>query len=386
MEEEGLSCNRGGKIAEGGHLILGQGCELAGDPNVFFELRDVVATDDDSADGEREGVAHGVAHVQRSWASGYTFPGALLLLDGWRSPTGEDAAARGDLHAHDAHLLFDSEGEEVVGEAVGVVGAGCVQGKDDSVDGMAVDDVDDGFGVVVGGNTKVADDLLVVHLDEGFHGAAFREDSVDLLGDANVVEQPEVEVIGLEEPEGLFDHFEGSVAAALPGLGGKENVVAAVLHDASYILLAPALGESVSGGGVDQVDAEVEGSLDERDGDVEVVGLFDSALAAEGEDADLIAGLPEVARGHGGLCSRIGGQGWKLVGRGLGFVREKACSEGTSGLQELAAVGEGEGLHRRPLRGAKAPTILLCETTAKARLAGSKVAVQVLKTNRLLTS
>ena len=62
-----------------------------------------------------------------------------------------------------------------------------------------------------------------------------------------------------------------------------------------------------------------EGSLDERYGDVEVVGLFDSALAAEGEDADLLAGLSEVARGHGGLRSRIAGQGRKLVRRGLGF-------------------------------------------------------------------
>src|SRR6516165_5973827 len=190
---------------------------------------------------------------------------------------------------------------------------------------MAVEDVDDGFGVVVGGDTEKADDLLVLHLGEGFHGAAFGEDGVDLLGDANVVEQPEVEVVGLHELEGLFDVTEGAVAAALSALGGKEDLVAAVLHDASYVLLAPALGESVSRGGVDEVDAEVEGSLDEGDGDVEVVGLFDSALAAQGEDADLIAGLSEVARGNGG-------QNRKLVRRGLGFVAEKACGEGTSGL------------------------------------------------------
>ena len=350
MEEEGLSCNGGGNIAEGGHLSLGHGRELAGDLHVFFELRDVVAAKDDGADGERKDIAHGVANVQRSRASGYTFPGALLLLDAWRSPAGEDTAARGDLHADDAHLLFDSEGEEAVGEAMGVVGVGCVEGKDGRVEGMAVDEVDDGFGVVVGGDTEKADDLLVLHLGEGFHGAAFREDSVDLLGDTNVVEQPKVEVVGLHELEGLFDIMEGAVAAALPALGGKEGVVAAVLHDASYVLLAPALGESVSGGGVDEVDAGVEGSLDEGDGDVEVVGLFDSALAAEGEDADFIACLSEVACGHGGLCFRIGGQGRKLVRRGLGFVGEEACSEGASGLQELTAVGEGEGLlHRRPL-------------------------------------
>jgi hypothetical protein len=62
--------------------------------------------------------------------------------------------------------------------------------------------------------------------------------------------------------------------------------------------------------------------------------LFDSALAAEGEDADLKAGLSEVAHGHGGLRSRIGGQGRKLVRRGSGFVREKACSENAPALQD----------------------------------------------------
>jgi hypothetical protein len=47
-------------------------------------------------------------------------------------------------------------------------------------------------------------------------------------------------------------------------------------------------------------------------------------------------------------------------------VREKACSEGASSLKELAAVGEEEGHHRRPLRGANAPTLLLCVTNAIA--------------------
>ena len=130
----------------------------------------------------------------------------------------------------------------------------------------------------------------------------------------------------------LFDITESAIAGALPTLGGKEDVVAAVLHDAPYVPLAPPLGESVSGGGVDEVDAEIDGSLDKGYGDVEVVGLFDSALAAEREDTDLIAGLSEVARWHGGLRSGIGGQGRKLVRRGLGFVAEKACDEGTSGL------------------------------------------------------
>ena len=59
---------------EGGHMGLGQGCELAGDSDIFFELRDAVAADNDGADGEREDVVRGVADVQGSRASGYTFP------------------------------------------------------------------------------------------------------------------------------------------------------------------------------------------------------------------------------------------------------------------------------------------------------------------------
>src|SRR5215469_12051577 len=94
--------------------------------------------------------------------------------------------------------------------------------------GWRSNEIDDGFGLVVGGKTKEADDLLVLHPGEGFHGAAFGEDGVNLLGDANVVEQPKVEVVGLHELEGLFDIAEGVVAAALPGLGTKEGVVAAV--------------------------------------------------------------------------------------------------------------------------------------------------------------
>lgn len=332
MEEVGLAFDGDGFFGEGGHLGLGQGVELAGDLHVFFELRDIVAADDNGADGERENVARGLAYGQRSGASGYALPGALLRFDGWRSPAGEDTSARGDLHAEDAHLLFDSEGEELCGKAVGAEGVGCVEGQEDSVERMAVDEVDDGLGVVVGGDTEVANDLLVLHLSEGFHGAAFGEDGVDLLGDADVVEQPEIEVVGLHELERLFDITEGGVAGAFPGFGDEVDVVAAVFHDAAYVLLAPALGESVSGGGVDEVDAEVEGSLDEGDCVIEVVGFFERALAAEGEEADFKTGFSEVARGHGGLRLRIEGQSRKLVLRGLSLVGEKARGcEGPSG-------------------------------------------------------
>jgi len=80
VEEEGLSCDGGGLIGDGGHLGLRQGRKIAGDSHVFFNLSDVVAANDDGADGEGEDVVRGVADVQRSWASGYTFPGCGCRL------------------------------------------------------------------------------------------------------------------------------------------------------------------------------------------------------------------------------------------------------------------------------------------------------------------
>ena len=172
-----------------------------------------------------------------------------------------------------------------------------------------------------------------LHLDEGFHGSALGEDGVDVFGEADVVELPEIDVVGVEELEGLFDHAQGAFAGALLGLGGEEGLVAAGLHDAADVLLAPAVGAAVDGGGVDVVDAEVEGSLDDGDGVVEVVGFFERGLAAEGEDADFVAGLAEVARGHGG-CGCLG---WR-AGRGGG------CCGG------LRRVRGEEGLRRGRLR------------------------------------
>jgi hypothetical protein len=111
-----------------------------------------------------------------------------------------------------------------------------------------------------------------------------------------------------------------------------------VCHHAADVLLAPALGVSVARSGVDEVDAEVEASLDDGNGNVEVVGLFDSGLRAEGEEADLVAGLSKIARGHRARRSRIGGHGRKLALRGLGFLGEEAGGESASGLEEMTAV------------------------------------------------
>jgi len=178
-----------------------------------------------------------------------------------------------------------------------------------------------------------------VHLDEGFHGSTFGEDGFDVLREADVVELPEIDVVGVEELEGLFDHAKGGFTGALLRLGGDEGFVAAVLQDAADVLLAPALGASVDGGGVDVVDTEVEGALDDGDGVIEVIGFFECCLTAQGENAYFVAGFAEIAGGHGGQGLWIGRQGGKLVCGGLCAVGEKSCGQGSAGFEELATVG-----------------------------------------------
>jgi hypothetical protein len=69
-EEEGLLGDGGGQVVEGGHLGVGEGCEVSGDVDVFFELGDVVAADDDGTDRVREGEAHRVLHGHDAGAVG----------------------------------------------------------------------------------------------------------------------------------------------------------------------------------------------------------------------------------------------------------------------------------------------------------------------------
>jgi uncharacterized membrane protein len=180
-----------------------------------------------------------------------------------------------------------------------VVRVGGVHGHQNRVEGMAVDALHQRVGAVVAGDAEMAHDLLLLHFEQRFHRAALGEDFVHIGHGADVVQLPEVDVIGLEQLQRLLDHAHGAVAGALLGLGGEEGLVAAVGHHLADVLLAPALGAAVDRRGVDVVDAEVERALDDGHGDVEVVGLLERGLAAEREDADLVAGLAEVAGGHG---------------------------------------------------------------------------------------
>ena len=78
-------------------------------------------------------------------------------------------------------------------------------------------------GAVVAGDSEIAHDFLVASFEQGFHGSALGEDLVDVGHGADVVQLPEVDVIGLEQLERGLDHAHGSIAGPLLGLGGEKR-------------------------------------------------------------------------------------------------------------------------------------------------------------------
>ena len=139
-------------------------------------------------------------------------------------------------------------------------------------------------GVRVARDPEEAHELLVPRLDQRLDRAALREDLLHLVHLGDVVDLPEVEVIGLQQLERLLEVLERAVARAVVRLAREEDLAPAALHDLADVPLAPALFLSaVARGGIDVVDAQVDRALDDRDRDRGVVGLLDGGLTARGK-------------------------------------------------------------------------------------------------------
>ena len=227
-------------------------------------------------------------------------------------PTAEDAAARGNLHTDDAHLLFHGQGQQLLLEAE-VVRVGGVDGHQYLIKGEAANALQQHAGIGVSGDAEEAHHLLLAGFDEGFDGSALGEDAVHVVLRGDVVELPGVEVIGVEQLQALFEQAQRTVAGAVVRLAGQVGFAAAALHHLADVALAPTVGAAVLRGGVNVVDAEIEGALDDGHGDGGVVGLLDGGLPAEREDSGTVAGFAQVAGGHGGGRKRIVRQGVGLM-------------------------------------------------------------------------
>ncbi len=170
---------------------------------------------------------------------------------------------------------------------------------------MAADSFHQRLRPEVAGDAEVAHHLLFLRLPQRFHRAALREYRVHVLHQADVVQLPEIQMIGLQQLQGFFDHAQAAIARALLGLAGEECLRAAPLHHRADVALAPAFRASIDRRSVDVIHAQIERPFHNRHRDGFVVPALQRGLPAEAEYADLVPCAPQVAHRHRRRSRRV---------------------------------------------------------------------------------
>lgn len=178
--------------------------------------------------------------------------------------------------------------------------------KHDGVEVEAFESFEGGFGRVCG-ETDEPDFAFLFGFEESFHCSARADRLFDFVDPHQVMQLVQVEVVGLECAQGVFQFLSCPVFVAHFGFAGEEDAVAveALKSDAHFGFC---LAIAVSGGYVEVIDSVVEGF-------VEAVGtcflvIMDKGQAGESDDRYLAAGTSEGAFGDGGFG--CGWCGWVL--------------------------------------------------------------------------
>src|SRR5262245_23342009 len=142
---------------------------------------------------------------------------------------------------------------------------------------------------------------------EGLDGPAGGEDPRDIVLVVDRMDLPEIHVIGPEPLQGAVELLLSPPARPLGGLGGEEHARADRRQDLAIDLLGVTVPVAV--GGVEVVDAELDGPAGQGDG---LLGRDErEAAAGQADDRELDARLAEgPPRDLAGF-----GEGWAGVGR-----------------------------------------------------------------------
>lgn len=331
--------------AEGFHFRLGHRLERAGDGEVLLEDAEGI----DAADGGGHGQAHGVAQA---------------FLDGDGAAGDHFAAAAEAFHAEHGEAAAGGLGQDLLLEAA-EGGVKAVQGHLHGIEGEIVPEhfqVDGG--VLVAGEADEAHFALLLRLEQGFGGAAGGEDELGVVEIDDLVDLPDIEVIGLQTAEGILEHAHGHGLAPAVGadLGHEHGLVAPAFQRGAEARLAFAV--VIFPGVVEEIDAGLEGLMDDLFRDFRV-GRGAEMKSAQAESGDLQAGFAEGLFRDGdagglGLAfaflddllglDRGGGGGGYGAGAGDGGALEKGAAPEHPRQGEIGGVGGsggggGRGIH-----------------------------------------
>lgn len=224
-----------------------------------------------------------------------------------------DGAHGVGLHGEDAEAHLAGFGEDVGDKAL-VVGVHEVDGHLDGFPAVvAAEEFEVDGGVVVAGEADVADFALFFGLDEGFEGAIGAEDLIGFIVAGDLVDLPEVDVVGAEAFELFLESGHGFGFGVFLEFGHQDDLLSFGAGE-GFPENAIAFAFVVEVGRIEEGDAEVAGAGD----DAETFGftLSEHVGAAEGETGDAETAAAEGGGGHGGLSEELepggGGEGGSL--------------------------------------------------------------------------
>ena len=139
---------------------------------------------------------------------------------------------------------------------------GRIESHQDGIEVETVQSLNQNGRIIVAGDTQEPDYFLIPGFLQGLDGTILTKDLVEIFLGSDIVKLPQVEVVGLERRQALFQELERTVSRAVTGLGGQEHLFAPRRHDLPDVLLAD---PSPVSGSIDVIDAQIDGTIDDGD-------------------------------------------------------------------------------------------------------------------------
>src|SRR5215469_3714182 len=124
--------------------------------------------------------------------------------------------------------------------------------------------------------------LLFTSLEQTLHRAAGSLDFCEVVALAKAMDVYEVDLVGLQSLQAVFQALKEGVASSVGNLGGQPDLFAPRSHDLAHTRLA--LSVAVGVGGIQIGDAQVNGVVERRQGLLLVFIHQEAATAPKSED------------------------------------------------------------------------------------------------------
>ncbi len=150
-----------------------------------------------------------------------------------------------DLHADDAHAALRRLDQHGSGERQ-AMDIGRIECDEHGIEVEPAHGFEQDGRVVMPGQAEEPDASLGTRLDKRLECTATAEDHLEVARSSQIVQLPQVEVVGAQPLEAFIEKPERAIAGAVVGLGGKEDLAAALAQGGTVVVEAAGVGGAVS--------------------------------------------------------------------------------------------------------------------------------------------